>query len=86
MKTNTYKYFLLIAGMLSMGAGMTQSANNNVVPFKEIHRKQNTDNFIARELQKKELDITPAQKPLPTVTCNQPGKEAKSRKKKKASL
>ena len=65
---------------------MSQSADNNSVPFKEIHRKQNTDNFTAREIKKEELEIITAQKPLLPINYNQPGKEATPRKKKKASL
>jgi hypothetical protein len=84
MKTSIYKYLLLIGGILITGTGMSQSVHDNVVPFKEINQKQSTENFTAREIEKKELEITPTQIPLLRLTCNQPGKEAKSRKKEKA--
>ena len=86
MKTSICKYLLLIGGILITVTGMAQSALDHVVPFKEIHQKQSTDNFTAREIKKKELEIAPTQIRFLRLTCNQPGKEAKFRKKKKPSL
>ena len=86
MKTYIYKYLLLITGLLITVTSIAQSAPNKTVPFKEIQRQQSTDNFIAREIKKKELEIVPAQGALLNFSCNGPGKEAKSGKKKKVSL
>jgi hypothetical protein len=61
MKTTFYKHLLFAAGILITGIAMAQTANNTVVPFKEIQRKQSTDNFTAREIKKKELEIAPSQ-------------------------
>lgn len=86
MKTVFYKHLLAIAGILITGITMAQSAKNTVVPFKEIQRKQFTDNFTAREIKKKELVIAPSQIVLLNIAGNQPAKEKPNRKKKKTSL
>ena len=65
---------------------MAQSANNSTIPFKEINRNQFTDNFTAREIKKKGLEIAPSQIVLLNIAGNQPTKEDKYRKKKKINL
>ena len=40
---------------------MAQSANNSTIPFKEINQKQFADNFTARDIKKKGLEIAPSQ-------------------------
>ena len=85
MKTIYYKHFLFVAGILTTGMAMAQSANNSTILFKEIHRKQFTDNFTAREIKKKELEIAPSQIVLLNMAGNQPIKEDKNKKKKKVA-
>ena len=84
MKTIYYKHFLSIAGTLIAGMVMAQSANNSTMPFKEIHRKQFTDNFTAREIKKKELEIAPSSNSLSeSMSATSQLKKEKTRKKKK---
>jgi len=86
MKTIIYIFLFLSAGIITTGTCRAQSANNNSVPFKEIHRKQSTDDFTAREIKKKELEIAPTQIPLLNITSHKAPKEDNYRKKKKISL
>jgi hypothetical protein len=86
MKTIFYNYLLFIAGMLITDIAMAQSGNNSITPFKEIQRKQFTDNFTAREIKKKELQIAPSQIVLLNVANSLQTKETKYRKKKKIVL
>jgi len=85
MKTYIYKYLLLIAGIIITGTGMAQSADNNPIPFKEIHQKQSTDNFTARELKKKELEIIPAQMPLLNLRATSHAKKPNPGKRKRGA-
>jgi len=86
MKTFYYKHFLSIVGMLITGMVMAQSANNSTIPFKEIHRKLLTDNFTAREIKKKELELAPSQIVFLNIAGNHPAKKEKYRKMKKIHL
>jgi predicted chitinase len=83
MNTIYYKHLLSIACTLITGMVIAQSANNSTMPFKEIHQKQFTDNFTAREIKKKELEIAPSQIVFLNITGNQPTKEEKKYMKKK---
>ncbi len=83
MKTIYSKLFLSIASTLITGMVMAQQANSSTIPFKEIQRKQFTDNFTAREIKKKELEIAPSQIILLNTAINRPIKEVKNRQKKK---
>lgn len=86
MKTIFHKNILFAAGILITGIAMAQSGNNTVVPFKDIQRKQVTDNFTAREIKKKELEIAPSQIVLLSNIGNQPIRKEQNRRKKKISL
>jgi len=86
MKTIIYIFLFLSAGILITGTCLAQSANNNSVPFKEIHQKQCTDNFTAREIKKKELEITPTQIPLPNFPASRPGKKTTIEKRKRSAF
>jgi hypothetical protein len=81
MKTIYYKHFLFVASIFATGMTLAQSANNSTIPFKEIHRKQFTDNFTTREIKKKQLEITPSQINLLSTVANRQTKEEKIRKK-----
>ena len=85
MKTIYYKHFLSIAGTLITGMVMAQSANNSTIPFKEINQKQFADNFTARDIKKKGLEIAPSQIVLLNIAGNLPIKEDKYTEKKKVS-
>jgi hypothetical protein len=84
MKTIYSKHFLSIASTLIAGMVMAQPVNNSTMPFKEIHRKQCTDNFTAWEIKKKELEIAPSQIVFLNTAAILPIKEDKYRQKKKA--
>jgi hypothetical protein len=86
MKTIYCKHFLSMACMLISGMVMAQSANNNAIAFKDIQRKQFSDNFTGREIKKKELEIAPSKLVLLNIVANQPTKAGKTRKEKKVSL
>jgi hypothetical protein len=81
MKTTLYKHLLLIAGTLITGLAMAQSSGNFVVPIKEIQKKQLTDNFTAREIKKKELQIAPSRIILLNLVANRQTQDEKNRKK-----
>jgi hypothetical protein len=81
MKISFYKYCLVIAANFSTGILTAQSVKSSSHTFKEIQRNQFTDNFTAREIKKKELQIVPSQIILLNNIANRQTKEEKTGKK-----
>jgi len=86
MKNIIYNYFLFVAGTLITGFAMAQPANNSIIAFKEVQHIKSTDNFTAREIKKKELQIAPSKITSLYITNNHSAKKDKYRRKKKISL
>ena len=87
MKTVQYKlFYFIIASAISFTA-MAQSDTSSVKPFKDIHKTQETDRHLEKEIKKKELLQAPSQ----IIVVNDSSalkttKKHKCRKKKKQGI
>ncbi len=87
MKTTHYKlFFFLVASAISFTA-MAQSDTGSVKPFKDIHKTQETDWHLEREIKKKELQQAPSQIIVASDSAALKNtRKHKCRKKKKSGI
>ncbi len=87
MKNTLYEYFSFVAALLISCTAMAQSDTSSVKPFKDIHKTQETDRHLEKEIKKKELLQAPSQ----IIVVNDSSalkttKKHKCRKKKKQGI
>ena len=81
MKNFNSKYFFSAMLFISFAA-MAQKDTNSIKPFKDIHKTQETDRYLEKEIKKKELQKAPSLLCM-DFTKSQVIKKEKYRRKKK---
>jgi hypothetical protein len=84
MKNPDLKYFSPFALLFISFAAIGQQDTNSVKAFKDIHKTEETDRHLEKEIKKKELQKTPSLLYLDS-TKSQVIKQEKYRRKKKTN-
>ena len=84
MKNPDLKYFFSFALLFISVAAIAQQDTNAVKAFKDIHKTEETDRHLEREIKKKELQKAPSLLYLDS-TMSQVIKKEKYRRKKKTN-
>jgi len=84
MKNPDLKYFFSFALLFISFAAIAQQDTNSVKAFKDIHKTEETERHLEREIKKKELQKAPSLLYLDS-TKSQVIKKEKYRRKKKTN-
>jgi predicted tellurium resistance membrane protein TerC len=84
MKNFKSKYFFSFAILFISFAAMAQKDTNSIKAFKDIHKIQDTDRHLEKEIKKKELQKAPSLLYLDS-SKSQAIKKEKCRRKKKTN-
>ena len=82
MKNPDSKYFFSFALLFISFAAMAQKDTNSVKAFKDIHKTEETDRHLEKEIKKKELQKDPSLLYLDSNRSQVIKKEKNKRKKK----
>jgi hypothetical protein len=85
MKNFNSKYFLSFAILFISFAAMAQKDTNSVKAFKDIHKIQETDRHLEKEIKRKELQKAPSQIYVDTKAASKAIKKEKYKRKKKTN-
>jgi predicted tellurium resistance membrane protein TerC len=84
MKNPDLKYFFSLVLLFISVAAIAQQDTNSVKAFKDIHKTEETDRHLEKEIKKKELQKAPSLLYLDS-TKSQVIKQEKYRRKKKTN-
>lgn len=82
MKNSDFKYFFSSAVLFISFEAMAQKDTSSVKAFKDIHKTQETDHYLEKEIKKKELQKAPSQIYVDTTAASKTIKKKKYRRKK----